>query len=318
MDSSNNVTKKFYRGYQLICDDKGKYYMHDPHGNVIETYKSGQTTRFEKYFYNAYGTQYGFDDTDLVEHNNEWGYCGQMYDNFTHNYYMRARDYNPAIGRFISEDPIKDGSNWYDYCYNNPIRFNDYLGLKPGDEFKSADDAAIDFANFANPSSIKYGVEYGTFIYSYEKEVTKKVQILGYTIEYTAKETKYSYIQPFTSNSPDYVKMNTQKHIDEINNLGGTYVASAHTHASAKAHIRKDADYTDRFVKAFWNQRLKDLDDVSDVDKSFAKKSENIGKNHYIVTPSGKVKKFGYSNGIFYNKYHESTIYNNAPKETYP
>ena len=43
---------------------------------------------------------------------------------------MRARYYNPDTGRFISEDPVKDGNNWYSYCAGNPIMFWDPLGLK--------------------------------------------------------------------------------------------------------------------------------------------------------------------------------------------
>ena len=42
---------------------------------------------------------------------------------------MRARYYNPGTGRFISEDTIKAGSNWYDYCNGNPIAFTDIFGL---------------------------------------------------------------------------------------------------------------------------------------------------------------------------------------------
>ncbi|MCL6592205.1 MAG: RHS repeat-associated core domain-containing protein [Firmicutes bacterium] len=34
---------------------------------------------------------------------------------------MGARFYDPEIGRFISQDPAKDGLNWYTYCDNNPI-----------------------------------------------------------------------------------------------------------------------------------------------------------------------------------------------------
>ena len=37
--------------------------------------------------------------------------------------------YAPSVGRFISEDPAKDGSNWYVYCANNPVMFVDPLGL---------------------------------------------------------------------------------------------------------------------------------------------------------------------------------------------
>ena len=46
--------------------------------------------------------------------------------------YLRARYYDPSIGRFISEDPIrsnKGGGNWYTYCANNPVRFTDPSGL---------------------------------------------------------------------------------------------------------------------------------------------------------------------------------------------
>ena len=42
--------------------------------------------------------------------------------------YLRNRYYSPSIGRFITEDPIKDGLNWYVYCGNNPIKFVDYSG----------------------------------------------------------------------------------------------------------------------------------------------------------------------------------------------
>ena len=34
-------------------------------------------------------------------------------------------------GRFLTEDPIRDGLNWYAYCENNPIFFIDSSGLDP-------------------------------------------------------------------------------------------------------------------------------------------------------------------------------------------
>jgi RHS repeat-associated protein len=45
--------------------------------------------------------------------------------------YARNRYYSPALGRFISEDPIGfgGGSNFYAYCGNDPINFTDPLGL---------------------------------------------------------------------------------------------------------------------------------------------------------------------------------------------
>jgi len=48
-------------------------------------------------------------------------------------YYNRARYYNPAKGRFISEDPIGygGGTNIYAYVDGDPISESDPLGLRP-------------------------------------------------------------------------------------------------------------------------------------------------------------------------------------------
>ncbi len=43
--------------------------------------------------------------------------------------YLRNRYYDPEIGRFLTVDPIMDGTNWYAYCNNDPVNFVDPLGL---------------------------------------------------------------------------------------------------------------------------------------------------------------------------------------------
>jgi RHS repeat-associated protein len=51
-------------------------------------------------------------------------YCanlGHKTDDESAMIYMRARYYEPSVGRFISEDPAMDGNNWAIYCYNNPV-----------------------------------------------------------------------------------------------------------------------------------------------------------------------------------------------------
>jgi RHS repeat-associated protein len=45
--------------------------------------------------------------------------------------YMRARYYEPMTGRFISEDPKRDGSNWFIYAANAPTSFADFSGTNP-------------------------------------------------------------------------------------------------------------------------------------------------------------------------------------------
>jgi len=46
--------------------------------------------------------------------------------------YAMNRYYATDLGRFISEDPARDGSNWYAYCNNNPMAFVDPTGLDVG------------------------------------------------------------------------------------------------------------------------------------------------------------------------------------------
>ena len=43
--------------------------------------------------------------------------------------HANARYYMPELGRFISEDIVHYGSNWYLYCSNNPVNFWDPTGL---------------------------------------------------------------------------------------------------------------------------------------------------------------------------------------------
>jgi len=59
------------------------------------------------------------------------GSLGHQQDDDSGLYYMRARYYEPGSGRFISEDPARDGFNWFRYASNNPIHQVDATGLSP-------------------------------------------------------------------------------------------------------------------------------------------------------------------------------------------
>jgi len=60
-----------------------------------------------------------------------YGYTGRELDSETGLYYYRARWYDPAQGRFVSEDPIglKGGINPYAYVGNKPLNSKDPTGL---------------------------------------------------------------------------------------------------------------------------------------------------------------------------------------------
>ena len=60
---------------------------------------------------------------------NRFTYYGQQVDPITQQYYLRARFYNPVIGRFTQEDTYRgDGLNLYAYCANNPVYYVDPSG----------------------------------------------------------------------------------------------------------------------------------------------------------------------------------------------
>ena len=56
------------------------------------------------------------------------GSLGHTSEDETGLIYMRARWMDPALGRFISEDPARDGANWFEYCRGNPVNLVDRTG----------------------------------------------------------------------------------------------------------------------------------------------------------------------------------------------
>lgn len=94
------------------------------------------------YAYDAFGNLLGQEEAFP----NRILYAGQLYDQETGQYYLRARYYNPTIGRFSQEDTYwGDGLNLYAYCANNPVRYFDPSGHQkkpncPGTEGEAATD----------------------------------------------------------------------------------------------------------------------------------------------------------------------------------
>ena len=93
------------------------------HGDVTAAISG--TERAATYDYDAFGNT-------LIEEgeiNNPIRYSGEYLDEETGLIYLRARYYDSSVGRFISEDPARDGMNWYAYCGNSPVMMVDPWGL---------------------------------------------------------------------------------------------------------------------------------------------------------------------------------------------
>ena len=105
------------------------YYTQNAHGDVVNlTDETGAVTK--SYTYDAFGVEQNIDDAD----DNAFRYCGEYYDSESGTIYLRARYYDPAIGRFISRDSVAGKNtdplslNLYTYCHNNPIIGTDPSG----------------------------------------------------------------------------------------------------------------------------------------------------------------------------------------------
>ncbi|MCE5200454.1 MAG: RHS repeat-associated core domain-containing protein [Armatimonadota bacterium] len=90
-------------------------------------------TAVAQYVYNPYGKLSTTESVDGATWNN-YLFTGQMLDRTTGLYYLRARFYDPGVGRFISRDTIKGNENdplslhRYSYCVSDSVNRTDPTG----------------------------------------------------------------------------------------------------------------------------------------------------------------------------------------------
>ena len=117
-DSKSGAEYIYGNGLEArVKNGKVSYYVSDVRGSVVAIVDdNGKITH--KYQYDEYGkvtqkTEADYNPFQFV------GKYGVMYLT-DHLYYMRARHYDPTIGRFLSEDPVWS-TNLYPYADDNPI-----------------------------------------------------------------------------------------------------------------------------------------------------------------------------------------------------
>jgi len=148
---TNGELTRYIRGLGIISSDidKARTYYHycsDELGSITHILdEEGQI--LNHYEYDAFG------NTTICEEivSNRFRYTGQQYDKVTEQYYLRARYYNPIIGRFLQEDSYyNDGLNLYAYCENNPVRYIDpsgYTKVDAHDKLNGNQQASMDGLN---------------------------------------------------------------------------------------------------------------------------------------------------------------------------
>ncbi|MCL2529875.1 MAG: DUF6531 domain-containing protein [Coriobacteriia bacterium] len=107
----------------VFADDRA--FLQDELGSPVR-FLDSDGTLLESYGYDEFGV-------DLYGNQGEaqpFGYTGYTADSIAKTYFAQAREYVPGAGRFVSEDIAKSGSNWFNYCNNNPTNLIDPLGLE--------------------------------------------------------------------------------------------------------------------------------------------------------------------------------------------
>jgi len=105
------------------------FYGYDGGGNLRQLTNSAGTVT-DEYEYDAFGNSF----TKVGTTPNNYLYRGEQYDSDLGLYYLRARYYNPATGRFLSRDPedsdIADPQTLHKYLYasGDPVNAMDPTG----------------------------------------------------------------------------------------------------------------------------------------------------------------------------------------------
>ena len=164
---NDEITKYYLEGKTIIYQEKGNekiYFIYDEKDDIIGLRYKGNTYYYIKniqndvlglkndnleqivsYEYDSYGKiksikdELGNEITDKnhIGYSNPFRYRSYYYDDETELYYLNSRYYNPIWGRFINSDELISnigsikGYNLYEYCYTNPVLYNDSMGKWP-------------------------------------------------------------------------------------------------------------------------------------------------------------------------------------------
>ncbi|MEW4370831.1 RHS repeat domain-containing protein [Paenibacillus kandeliae] len=132
--ASNGTVSSYVRGDRVLVkkdltNQKDYYYLYNGHGDVVQMIGTDGSV-VNSYQYDEWGSLTQQKETV----GNEFKYAGETYDTETGLYYLKARYYDPAQGRFLNEDTVEGqidsplSLNMYTYVSNNPFSYIDPTG----------------------------------------------------------------------------------------------------------------------------------------------------------------------------------------------
>jgi len=133
--SENGSTTNFAydSGVLSASSDQGNHnYLLDDLGSPLRLV-DGTGSELDTFSYDEFGTQFG----TISSTKQPFGFTGYQVDDISSTLFAQARQYDPNVGRFISEDKIKGfieapfTLNQYTYSWNDPMNLVDLDGKWP-------------------------------------------------------------------------------------------------------------------------------------------------------------------------------------------
>jgi RHS repeat-associated protein len=133
-DSSSSLIRRYTYGngrISMTTPQTTAYYSTDTLGTVTELSGAGGTL-LGQYDTNPFGDGASATNLDPSVAGNPFVYAGEYQDPTTGLYNLRARQYDPTTGRFLSRDPLgpQDYASLYTYVADNPLDYTDPSGMK--------------------------------------------------------------------------------------------------------------------------------------------------------------------------------------------
>jgi large repetitive protein len=156
---SGNIDVSYIYGLNLISQNRGgvqSFYEKDGLGSTTAlTNISGSVT--STYAYDAFGNPISFTGSEV----NNYLYAGEQYDSNLSEYYLRARYYDTATGRFTRKDTFEGfqeiplSLHKYLYTNGNPVNGTDPSGLTNLAEVTAGGSGSGSLSAIAVPSAIR-------------------------------------------------------------------------------------------------------------------------------------------------------------------
>lgn len=271
-----DTISRYIPGYGVAAgwnrEKNGYHYYHLDEQNST-AYITGRGGEIEnRYEYDAFGVL----QNSMEEFHNRILYTGQQYDQTSRQYYLRARFYNPVLGRFVQENGYRgDGLNLYAYCKNNPVVYYDPSGYgeekcdKVGGNDSKSGSSSSKGSNYSDTHEI-LGPYYDEIL---EKHKTNP--------EFYAHPDDYKITEgiEYTNNRAEYTRMVKNGEIEPGHHKLGI--------ADGGKNIQSNITYTG---EKFINRKLLPKDALEYYDSVYGTKSNPHPKRIAIFEENGIVQ----------------------------